>query len=373
MKTAIKASALDKVLGHLENLDTLNLTILVQRLARERKLFETVFNSIHEGIVVLNSTHVVSYANVAALRLIGFPAEEIGRGVLGRWVPGLVGLHVGSSFSRELAIAYPEPRLLRLYGVPFSIKDEGDLQQLLILQDITADKASEQTLLEEEKIASIFQLAAGVAHEIGNPLNTLSIHLQLLKRCSDASDQHTLAICLQEVDRLSDIIKHFLEAIRPQPLVWKAVDLIALIEEVLKFHAPEIHNLGIAVSLELPADFPSIQGDPHQLKQVFYNGIKNAIDALRQGGTLRVVASVRENEALIQLIDSGQGIAEADLPQIFEPYFTTRPSGHGLGMLIIHRIMRAHGGRVSLDTHAGLGTALTLHFAVAQEQRQING
>lgn len=376
MKTTQRSSALDKVLGHLDNLDAVNLTILVQRLARERKLLETVFNTIQEGIVVIDSDGMIAYANAAACRLIGLDPQEVGHAELSKWVPGLTALdpEATGGFARELNLTYPESRLVRLYGVPFCTPEDPKPQQLLIFHDITEDRASEQTNLEEEKLASILQLAEGVAHDLGNPLNTLSIHLQLLKRSlsEHANTTQTLGICLQEVKRLNHIVTHFLEAVRPKSLQWKSIDLIALVEDVLRFHEPQLKDLDIQTSIELKDPLPLIQGDPHQLKQVLYNGVKNAIDAMRQGGALRVVASLHEQELHLQLIDTGQGIREADLPQVFDRHFTTKSSGHGLGMLIIHRIVRAHGGRVSLDSRPQTGTVLTLHFPIAAPQRQIS-
>src|SRR5688572_26799190 len=179
-----KHSSLDKVLGRLDRLDEPNLHNLIQRLARERAMLEAVFNTLQEGVLVIDAGGVIEYANEAASRLIGLKEPAAGE-TLWRFVPGLrdsLDLDAQGTplVTREFELAYPSPRLVRLYMVPFADGESGVRRQAIILSDITAEKKSTAELIENEKISSILLLAAGVAHELGNPLNSLTIHLQLI-------------------------------------------------------------------------------------------------------------------------------------------------------------------------------------------------
>ena len=187
-----KHSSLDRVLGRLDTLDSVNLANLVQRLARERGLFEAIFNTIHEGILVISADGAIEYANEAAARLIGLPEGELAGATLWRLVPGLhpsleASLADGAAvpvMAREIELSYPQPRTVRLYMVPFQAEGtrEKSRRFAVILSDITQEKQTTERLIEDEKASSVLLLAAGVAHELGNPLNSLTIHLQLIAR-----------------------------------------------------------------------------------------------------------------------------------------------------------------------------------------------
>ncbi len=386
---AKKISSLDKVLGRLESLDSVNLTNLVQRLARERKLLETVFNTLREGILVIDRTGVIEYANEAASRMIGLKDDDLGEVTLWKLVPDLA-KSIETNLEelrprlplllREIEINYPEKRILRLYIVPFKEEfDEGvragdDERETghfaVILHDITAEKLSTDEMIENEKISSILLLAGGVAHELGNPLNTLNIHLQLIQRQlrkmepTEEADRirESVEICSGEVGRLDGIINHFLKAVRPSPPDFQDIRLLDLIEEVLRTQADELADRDIRVDVELNRDLPVILGDRNQLKQVFFNIFKNAMDAMDAGGQLRVRAWSDEHSVFLQIADTGSGISRDDLSKVFQPYYTTKKRGHGLGMMIVQRIMRDHGGHVGIESKEGVGTAIFLQF-----------
>lgn len=380
MPPSRKSSHLERILGRLDDLDEVNLTILVQRLARERGLLETVFNTIQEGILVVERGGCIEYANAAACRLIGLKEAEVGLAMLWRIVPDVArslgitpegGSRTLPAAAREFEITYPEHRFVRLYLVPFEApEDESNERFALILSDISEQKADTEELIENERLGSIFELAAGVAHEIGNPLNSLTIHLQLLKRqlaklkAGPATDKmdDALDVCVQEVQRLDGIITHFLQAIRPQPPDLHDVQLLDIVTEVLEFQGHELHDLGIEVLLDIKEPPPVILGDRNQLKQVFFNVIKNAMEAMDKGGRLRISTRNDDNWVFIFVADSGQGIAQEDLAKLFQPFHTTKATGHGLGMLVVRRILRDHGGQIGLDSKEGAGTVVTLQF-----------
>jgi len=373
-------SSLDKVLGRLDQLDEANLHNLVQRLARERALLEAVFNTLQEGVLVIDTEGTIEYANEAAARLVGARHPAAGES-LWRLVPGLrSSLTVGTAaplVTREFELAYPAQRLVRLYMVPFEEPVGGGSRSAIILSDITAERKSTADLIENEKVSSILLLAAGVAHELGNPLNSLTIHLQLIDRKlkklkaskETRSLEDSIKVCRDEVERLDGIIKNFLEAIRPRPPDLSEIYLPELIGEVMQFQAKELEDRGIALEGELPAGTPVIMGDRDQLKQVFFNLIKNAMEAMQPGGRLSVKVRTGDDSVYVAIADTGSGIKAEDLARLFQPYHTTKVSGHGLGLMIVQRILRDHGGHVGIESKEGVGTVVTLQFP--QKHRRV--
>ncbi len=380
-----KHSSFDRILGRLDQLDHADLQNLVQRLARERTMLESVFNTLQEGVLVIDADGVISYANEAATRLIGVTESAAGA-TLWRLVPGLRMSLDGAEheaigkapiITREFELAYPSPRVVRLYMVPFQDGDAAGRQFVVILSDITSEKKSTAELIENERVSSILLLAAGVAHELGNPLNSLTIHLQLierklrkLKESKEArSLEDSIKVCQDEVARLDGIIQNFLEAIRPRPPDLAELHVAEVVEDVLRFQAGELANRGIKVEGELPASTPVIMADRNQLKQVFFNLIKNAMEAMQPGGRLSIKIRSDDDSVYVAIADTGSGILPEDLAKLFQPYHTTKVSGHGLGLMIVQRIMRDHGGHVGIESKQGVGTVVTLQFP--QKHRRI--
>ena len=372
-----KPHSLDRVLGRIGTLDSVNLANLVQRLARERGLFEDIFHALQEGILVLEADGTVEYANGSALRLLGLGESEIAGQILWRLVPGLrltvetLRAEATEVLTREFELSYPEPRSIRLYLVPFPGEEPGgERRYAAILTDITLDKRTTERRIEDERTSSILLLAAGVAHELGNPLNSLTIHLQLperklkkLKAGAAAKEfSESLAVCQDEVRRLDGIISHFLEAIRPRAPDLAETDLAEVLAEVLRFQANEFADRGVTVESAASASLPPILADRNQLKQVFFNLTKNALEAMQAGGVLRIRSRADDDSVYLLFGDTGSGIRQEDLLRIFEPYHTTKPGGHGLGLMIVQRIMREHGGHVGIESKEGVGTLVTLQF-----------
>jgi len=382
MITGKKVSSLDRVLGQVDSLDTTNLTNLVNKLARERAFLETIFNTAREGILVISDLGVIEYANIASHQMIGLKDSDIGEVSLWRLIPelrGSLGLEEGARLessvsSRELELTYPENRYVRLYILPFEgageTHSDTSNQFVVILSDITSEKQSSEAMIESERISSILLLAAGVAHELGNPLNSITIHLQLIERqlkkleesATRSKLESSVEVCRAEVSRLDGIIKNFLVAIRPQTPDFQTVNLNELLEESLQFQASELEDRGIKVEMEADAESPIVRADKQQLKQVFFNITKNAMEAMKPGGFIRVKVQSDEERVYLRFGDSGSGISQDSLSRVFEPYHTTKTGGTGLGLMIVERIMREHGGQVGIDSKEGVGTVVTLEF-----------
>lgn len=381
---AKKTTSLERMLERVETLDAPTLAGLAQRLARERGLFERVFNVLQEGLLVIDADGDIAYANTAAHRLLGLKPDDAAAPTLWRVVPGLraalaPALESANPVTRELALSYPEPRTVRLHLVPFEAEPGRPRRFAIILSDITRDKLDTDQRIESERVASIVLLAAGVAHELGNPLNSLTIHLQVVERRLkklrglDKKDSAALAesirICSDEVARLDGIISNFLGAIRPSPPDLADTRLGEVLTEVLGFQQRELADRGITVEVEGADALPLVLADRNQLKQVFFNLIKNASEAMGAEGRLLIRAGSDDDHVTLAFADNGSGIKPEDMARLFEPYHTTKPAGHGLGMMVVQRIMRAHGGLIGVESKTGQGTVVTLQFP--QKNRRV--
>lgn len=383
----LNRSPLDRVLGRLDDLDEVNLGILVQRLARERKLLETVFDVIRDGVLVLDDEGFLTYSNQQGRTLIGLRdnnSEKINIRKASPEIARALGLDRKQDSSypevvmREMQITYPETRQLRIYAVPIERSDQKDEASnkaglAVVMTDVTEELDDLNAKIESEKVSSIMDLAAGVAHELGNPLNSINIHLQLLQRNLDANEksQKSLYSCIKEVKRLDGIIAHFLKAIRPTDPDLKKINLLQIIEETVRLREKEIHAKKTSVSMEAGVREPMIHADAEQIKQVFFNVIGNALDAVGENSDIRIITGIDDNYVFAKIVDQGSGIKKEDISRVFEPYFTTKKSGHGIGMMIVHRIMRDHGGEVGIDSKEGSGTIVTLNFPRKSIQRTL--
>ncbi|MFO7724036.1 MAG: ATP-binding protein [Oceanipulchritudo sp.] len=380
---------IDSLVDRVDELDTASRANLIGRLARERRLLNMVVNTLREGVIVLEASGEIEYANPSAREMLGFSDRDLGKVSLWRAVPDLARtlkitgkgfLVEEANVSRELELSYPQHRILRLYLVPIEepLDDAVQLARYaVILSDITQDRAKTRQEIENERVKSILELSAGVAHELGNPLNSLNIHLQLMQRqlqkASPSEEirklEKALDVCGAEVERLDSIITHFLEAIRPREPQLQDLDLIAPLEESVQFLGPELEGAGIRVDIELTSSLPTIQGDRDQIKQVFFNIMKNARQAMQAGGIIRVRAFSDDEFVYIQIGDTGDGITQEDLSKVFQPYYSTKKDGHGLGMMIVERIMRDHGGQIGINSRPTVGTLVTLQFP--QKHRRV--
>ena len=386
MKT--RNDPLDSLIDRVDELDAASRANLISRLSRERHLLNMVMNTIREGIIVVESSGKVEFANPSSRDMLGIAERDIGKLSLWRAVPDLARtlrmsekgfLIEEANISRKIELTYPQRRVVRLYLVP--IEEALEKVQLaryaVILSDITQEQERTRQEIEDERVNSILELAAGVAHELGNPLNSLNIHLQVMQRqlqkMKPAEGLEKLAksmeVCAGEVERLDSIITHFLEAVRPREPDLHDMDIIGPLEESIEFLGPELEGAGVRVDIEINASLPLVQGDRDQVKQVFFNLIKNARQAMAAGGIIKIRAFADDEFVYIQIGDTGEGIPQENLRKVFQPYFSTKRDGHGLGMMIVERIMRDHGGQIGIDSRPSVGTLVTLQFP--QKHRRI--
>ena len=400
----MKSGFLEKLIERLGRIGPEEVQNYFLRLAQEKGFLETVFNAIQEGIIVTDSKGRITYLNDAACELFGLQVGDAIGKRLDERVRGLDWESLTQSnepVSRDMEIFYPANRFINFYIVPLIIEHResgavagvansthpdgaesggtmatapapGYSEQVghaMILRDITESRRSAQQIIESERLNALTLLAAGVAHEIGNPLNSLHIHLQLMERQAHKLDraareelQESIDIARSEVNRLDSIVTQFLRAIRPSKPELHPENVNTIVEETLRFFTPEIQDRNIVVEQELRSDLPLLQADRDQMKQAFYNVIKNSLQAMKRGGTLRIHTDRDDTHVLISFIDTGSGMSAENLGHVFEPYFTTKPSGTGLGLLIVRRIVREHGGELSIESSEGKGLTLTIRL-----------
>lgn len=381
---------LDRLIDRMNRLDPTSLQTYVLRLAREKGFLETAFNTIREGVIVIDQSRRIRFLNTAAQVLLGI-GEEAGSQRIDRYLRevewGLLLKADPEQWHRlsrqEIEVFYPRHRFLNFYVVPLSGKgnDAGMPLALLLFHDISAAREDTEKHVESRRVEAITMLAAGVAHELGNPLNSLNIHLQLLERClrnsRDAATRRDgrdlLAVALHEVKRLDGIVGNFLHAVRPVPPRLAPLDVRRVLEETLAFMGPEIQNREIGAEAVFPDLVPPVLGDADQLKQAFYNLIRNAVQAMGGGGQLRIVCSTRPDFLDIRFADTGHGISPEQLTRIMEPYYTTKAEGTGLGLLIVDRIVRGHGGELSIESEEGQGSVFTISLPLRDRQVRLLG
>ena len=403
----MKAGFLEKLIERLGRIGPEEVQNYFLRLAQEKGFLETVFNAIQEGIIVTDSKGRITYLNDAACGLFGLEAAEAIGKPLDERVRGLDWESLTKSpgpVSHDMEIFYPQNRFINFYIVPLvmehresvdvttqlrGVEEEtgqptsqsfgapsrhvaGSGEQVghvMILRDITKSRRTAQQTIESERLNALTLLAAGVAHEIGNPLNSLHIHLQLMERSvqklhgeAKAELQQSIDIARSEVNRLDSIVTQFLRAIRPSRPQLRPESLNTIIEEAVRFFTPEIQDRDITVKQELRSDLPLLQLDRDQMKQAFYNVIKNSLEATKRHGTLHIRTDMDDTHVIVSFVDTGSGMSAGNLSRVFEAYFTTKSTGTGLGLLIVRRIVREHGGELSIESNEGEGLTLTIRL-----------
>ncbi len=361
---------LDKLIARLDKLDPGEVQAYVMRLVREKGFFEKVFEALQEGVIVTDAEGRVSFVNTAAAGFFGiapeaWTGESVERHLRGvSWQELVAGEGV---VSRDLEITYPDQRFVNFYVSP--VDPDSDLGHVMLIRDITGSRAAAAATIESEQLNALTLLAAGVAHELGNPLNSLGIHLQLLERKIDKRHPElkdtvapVMEIARGEIQRLSLIIEQFLGAIRPQPPKLELVQLNDLAQAAVRVMEAELADRQIRVTQELHSALPLLQLDPGQIKQALFNLLRNASQAMNPGGELLVRTEFNDYEVTLTVRDDGAGMSAETMSHAFDPYFSTKSRGTGLGLLIVRRIVRDHGGEIGIQSRQGKGTRVTMHL-----------
>lgn len=340
---------------------------------REVQAFnELLFHSVGAGLVALDRRHTITAVNRAIEEITGIRAPSlVGRGwstLFGEPLP----LDAAETTLAEAPAVAPrhETTLRRAGGgaVPVRVTlsalraaDGRPLGMLAVCEDLSEIRKMETRMRQADRLASLGRLAANIAHEIRNPLASLSGAVEALAGGLVGGDerQRLADIVLHEAERLNTIIRNFLEYARPAPLKLQPTDIAQTIDDVVVLLQHRDGPPGLKVVRDAPAGLVwSV--DPQQFRQALWNLCLNALDAMPEGGELRIAASAGSDGLRVTVTDTGPGIDAADLPHVFEPFFSTKPGGSGLGLAMVHRIVREHGGDVEMRNVAGGGTAVDL-------------
>ena len=342
---------------HIGKLDASQLREQYGLVSDELAHYDMIFQTMSECILVTDRSGGITKSNPAARKLLGMAPEDI--------LPSLE-LPLGKPSKREISLTYPDPRTLELKTIPM-----GE-DTLVFIRDVSA----ERTRGEEERRAgatrAVRELASGVAHEIGNPLNAISLDLQILRR--DYPENESISECIHQVARLDGILKGFLQALRPSRPNLMAGSVAEPLTSCLASLKNQFEDRAISVTVDIQTALPQIALDRDQLEQVFFNLIKNALEAVKDGGKIALEIGADDNDVVTTITDSGAGIPAEQLVHLFEPYRTTKEHGTGLGLMISQRIVRDHGGTISVESEPGRGTTFTVRLPRLEKRvRQLNG
>jgi two-component system sensor histidine kinase PilS (NtrC family) len=352
-----------------------------QSLAELRALNQNVVQSIPSGLITLTPAGSVSFINPAGCSILHVePHQAIGRVVTGlgffnrkEW-PGVAETLSSDTIVRdetEVLVA-GEHRVLGYALTPLTTIEGMASGYTLIFQDLTEMKKLESELRLKDRMAAVGELSAGIAHEIRNPLAAIAGSVQVLKKSSALSvqEQRLMSIILKGSDRLNKSIAEFLRFVRPQEKLSRTFDIAGAISETLDLlqNSSELTADHCIVRQVEPHSF-NIEGDPDQIRQVFWNLARNAIQAMPNGGVLTVGTYASHAAYHILFSDSGRGMSAADQQRLFQPFRTNFPSGTGLGMAISYRIVQEHGGTIDVKTKEGLGTTIAVSLPAVHGER----
>jgi signal transduction histidine kinase len=278
---------------------------------------------------------------------------------------------------REIDIIFKGRNLLLSINVLPLVQEKRVTGSLIYIEDITEKRKVEVKLRRAENLASLTTLAAGVAHEIKNPLGSISIHIQLLQKAlskikqPDKKIDKYLDVIKEEMDRLNRIVVDFLFAVRPMTLELREGDINSLISQVMEFVKFEMKQSKINCHLELDESLPKILIDERHMKQALLNLVKNSQTAMPKGGNFTIVTHYIDNEIRISIQDTGIGINRENFTKIFEPYFTTTETGTGLGLTQVYKIIKEHHGEITVESKPKKGTEFKITLPVPQKERKL--
>lgn len=274
----------------------------------------------------------------------------------------------GKTVQSEYRIIHPVEGIKWVKERAIPVTKEGRLVRVDgIISDMTEQRKTEELLRKWERVSAVGELAAGIAHEIRNPLTTLKGFLQLLRKETD--NPMYFDLMRSELDRIEMVTNEFLMLAKPQAIQHKAIELVQLLDAVVTLFNTQAILKNIYIILQVTSPIPPIMGDSNHLKQVFINILKNALESMPGGGTIKVLVSHQEgNPVNIEIQDEGCGIPEELIPKLGEPFYTLKEKGTGLGLMISYKIIREHHGSIRITSKPGEGTTVCVTLPCFQER-----
>lgn len=351
------------------------------QLSSVQEYTQAILRSITAGVITLGPDGSIVTANPAAERLLGQRESDlVPRRVRAVFADdGGLDADVSRVLSGRLPRLVKEAKLVTREGkvlhVQVSVSRMRDasgriLGAVVTLEDISEIKALTDQLIRSDRLAAMGELTAGVAHEVRNPLGIIRASVQLIEDARGDRERivEATSVIKQEIDRLDRVIKALLDFGRPSAPTFRAVRVSEVLDDVVLFTRRFARQAQVSISYEVPPDTPHVRADPDQMKQVFVNLISNAVQAMEsRGGNIAISARADGGFVAIRVEDDGPGIPERDLPKIFDPFYSTKDDGTGLGLTMVHRIVDEHDGYIEVASREGEGTSFTVYFPVATE------
>lgn len=375
-----------KALEKIDQLDTKQIVQVINSQETFIQTLERVLDSLPQGVVLLNNKKRVEYINYSARHI---PSIKRLRNYDGFSIFDIIQDEKISSFLKDVIdnndsdedseFNYQWGEDIKTYNISVSPiiceKDESLDLSLVIFDDITISKRNETRLRRSESLASMTTLAAGVAHEIKNPLAAMGIHLQLLTKTFEKKGTLTyrdaeryIDVLGEEITRLNSIVVDFLFAVRPMDTQLKMSSLTKLLSGICEFVEPELNEHGITLVKKFNS-IPKLRIDENLFKQVVLNIIKNAMMATKDDGIISIETRLSGDTVKMSIKDNGSGMDEKTQSKIFEPYFTTKATGTGLGLTVVYKVIKEHKGDISVNSIKGEGTEFIITLPVPTSQR----
>ncbi len=340
-------------------------------LEKLRTLSDVVFESITSGIAVLDEKGVIRSMNSAAEKMLNLAGRHSGKSGLSQDI--FTGIPIHDLLERasiggvnRWEGSYSDEKGVRVLGLSISPLKEPEKGYVVIFQDLTELREMEDKLQVSEKLSAIGRMAASIAHEVRNPLASMSGSIQILKKDLDVhgEDLHLMDIVLKETERLNDLVGNFLDYARPPTPRFEDVDLKDIVVDTVNLLGPVATSNEASFKMELPEEPVILSLDVAQMRQIIMNLVKNAADAVSAGGKIIVSVSRDRNGegSVLAVVDDGPGIPDEVLPEIFEPFMTTKDHGTGLGLAIVYQLVQIHKGTVEVSTELDKGTTVSVHL-----------
>lgn len=393
----------DRFLSKIGKIDRSHIREYLAQTLSQKQFLETLFEHLDEGIIVTDSGLLVIHSNGIARRMLQWPPSKR---YLGEALPMLCPegelrdvLHEMSSRprlmeGREFPFGPKGDRRLVLKALPMDPPEEEEAGRkpepmwVFLLQDVTERYRSLEEQARAQRLASLALLTAGIAHEIKNPLNSLNIHAEILLKQGQAAEEgegldaqkvsRAASVILEETQRLTEIVNVFIQSARPQGPILEKHSINRVLEDIVRVLEPECEQSGVTLRADLDPDLPLILLDIHLMFQALRNLVRNALEAHQEsmksgrgdeGGEppgIFLRTRLSAGAITIDVADNGPGIPEDKLDKIFEPYFSTKFDGTGLGLMVVYRVVTEHQGLIHVDSRPGVGTRFRITLPLTE-------
>nr|WP_269845011.1 ATP-binding protein [Lottiidibacillus patelloidae] len=346
-------------------------------LENNESLYRQVVEKSPDGILIENNDGII-YANHSATEMLSEQESD----VIGKSVASFIDipkLHLPHSSSHpskdidtkktsEMQLMKDDGKSVDIETITTPITYKEEIVSQVMLRNVTKRKEMEDLLLKAEKLTIAGQLAAGVAHEIRNPMASIKGFVQLLK-ASHINNEKYCEIVLTEIERINMIVNEFLYLAKPEVYQYEMHNCIAILEEVITLLDSQANMNNVQFIKNFNENLPLFECEKNQLKQVFINIIKNAIEVMPLGGNIQIIITSKEDYVYFKFIDDGPGIPKERLAHLGEPFYTTKEKGTGLGLMITRKIIEEHNGSIVFSSEINQGTIVDISLPIFQEQQ----